>query len=268
MSRIIELKFTGLHKIMDYYDIDLSSEKVNIKKSLPDNGVRLKRPGFYVWGFCVDNNFIPYYVGESQGCILSRIKLHISDIIKHDSSYVRISNDYFAGENGCEPFYKDKLFFPNDEWIYSDRLPSWVINNKNYFINKILYCNNKKFFELFYAMKDLDKDRYGRGYPISNLKLNRMKDDMLLSNIDRMHFICAEYDLPEIGDDRRKLYETLESYVKYSLKGKTVCDVLLFSTMQDNINKQELEVRINSVEKIRHLFKDRADHSFYPGYDF
>lgn len=269
MSNIIDLYFTGPYNVNDYYNIDLENEKVIIKAELPLNGVEKKRPGFYIWGFNGHSGFIPYYVGKIESCILSRLRQHIYDIIKWDSSSVRLSTEYLFGNGGFVPFYIDELFMPDEKWIYSDLLPSWLKDNQTYFQDKIIYCNNKKFLETFCNISEPHKDRYSRGYPISNLKINREREDSLYSNVHNMYFVCTEYSTPVTCSERSDIYETIESYIKYSLKGKTVCDVLNYSTMLSRVKgKYDMKIRLECVDSIKNIFKDRADHSYYPGYDF
>lgn len=192
------------------------------------------KPGIYIWGFKYpDNKFIPYYVGKSQSSIVGRIAQHISDIIKIDSTYMRLSYDYM------EEFYKD---FPDITSNTKDKskLPAWFTES---FKGKIVYLNCLDFLKTW--VPDIKK---GRDYPISLLKENnRNIPDFLLDKIREVRICYAPFDETLIrklkGTNKdiegfkffeKRNYENIESYVKYSLHGKTVGKSNSFDLKWDN----------------------------------
>lgn len=266
MDRVIQLHFKGPVDVTNVFNIDVSRPAVSHKKLGEDFVIRRNTPGFYVWGHSNRGVFIPYYVGKTHSCILSRIKSHITDIIKEESCYTRLTENYLKGL-GCTPFYADELFQKDHKEPDLKALPAWLRDNIDYFKDKIFYLNNQKFFQLFKGMGDPKRDKYGRNFPISNLTMDRSRDDSLVANLAKMQFAFAEFSSEETGKELNDLFETLESHIKYRLKGKTFGSVYTFETMIKKLAARGIrDVTLNCDPPLGHLFKDVASNQGYPGY--
>lgn len=266
MEKIINLHFKGPINVASCFNIDFSTKKATYRSLLENIEIKRNTPGFYIWGHINEGKFIPYYVGKIQSCILSRIKSHIADILKDESSYPRLSNDYLKGNN-CVPFYRDDLFLKNHKETDLSKMPLWMKENFEYFKDKIIYYNNKEFFQQFRKMDKLKNDKYGRGYPINNLTINRKVDDSLISNMGSMHFAFAEYTSLATGSTLNDIFETIESHIKYRLKGKTFGSAYKFETVERKLSEMGISTIDLSCDKdLSHIFKEVASNQYYLGY--
>jgi hypothetical protein len=260
MKKIVKLHFNGPLLITDYYDINYDNKKVSIKESADQNDIKRKTIGFYIWGHLHGNKFIPYYVGEIHSTgILERIREHIKSIIKEDSTLTRLSKNYLYGANDHVPFYIDEFFQKGTPYSGRTRLPDWVAANEEYFKKRIDYLNNLEFLEKIKGVKN-PKFIKSVGYPISNLNMNRETDDQLLVGIRNMYFMWAEHM------EDKALFEKIEGYIKYSLKGKTFGFSDTLSTIIAGINHANTQVEISCVEKLSYIFKDKPSDNEFPGY--
>ena len=217
-------------------------------------------PGIYIWGFKYPdpNKFIPYYVGKSLTNIVGRIAHHKKDIIKGNSTYVRLSAKLM------ETFYRerdlDRLIKPNKSSL---DLPKWF---NGIWQEEIQYINTRWFIH-----RKMGKDYGNKGdYPI-NL-LNPLPNDFLKNNIQNL-FIC--YAVPrvkgEILTPENDSYEHIEAITKCSLRGRTLCKkekpVISNAFTWNNIT---YVVNITPIN-FEGIFKSNGsnitpDCSSYPGY--
>jgi hypothetical protein len=83
----------------------------------------LKKRGVYIWGFEINNKFIPYYVGIAEN-IYQRIIEHLSSII--DGRYT------IYHQNSLEEFYNYQNLEVNSDWnsgkLYKPDWPGSFIN--------------------------------------------------------------------------------------------------------------------------------------------
>lgn len=177
-----------------------------------------KNPGVYIWGYIANGEFIPSYVGKHESSIARRIHDHLKDILKPESTYMRLKKSYIEGLSGMEPFYKDERYPLFTSRWRKDRLPSWFRNDLEHFIERIDYLNNRGFMELDPIGREAEFR--GKEYPISNIKYGL--DDYMVNNIDKIFvsYASCSYDC-SIGLEKKAFYERLETAVKFSLKGKT-----------------------------------------------
>lgn len=196
------------------------------------------QPGVYIWGFMINNKFIPYYVGKIHTSIHSRIQSHVIDIIKEHSTYTRLSSSYIEGNGAIIPFYSDEKFFMQTVNYPKRKLPHWYATDKDYFRNRIVYLNNREFVSS-YAEADIP---VAKDYPIS---LMGAVDDYLLDNIGNMHVAFAAYRL-QCGNkvDPNEFYETLEAFTKFSLKGRTGGKSLSIDKMNHMLGKYDLSIDV------------------------
>lgn len=214
------------------------------------------QPGVYIWGFMINNKFIPYYVGKIHTSIHSRIQSHVKDIIKEHSTYTRLSSSYMEG-NDIIPFYCDEKFFMQTVNYPKGKLPHWYVADKDYFSSRIVYLNNREFVSC-YSGSDIP---IAKDYPIS---LMGTVDDYLLENIGNMQVAFAAYRL-QSGHliNRNEFYETLEAFTKFHLKGRTAGKSLSIDKMNQMLDKYDLTIDL--TWKKLDIFKN--SHSLiFPSY--
>ena len=213
-----------------------------------------KSNGIYIWGFKYpnDNKFIPYYVGKaSSKGIIDRIKEHIKDIKKPESTYTRLSEDFMKSFYLLEAL--DKVIKSTKQDI--DK-PSWFDNFKN---NEIEYINARWFID----EKNRTKSDLGsKNYPISFLK--NPINDFLKKNIDKIYI---SYAIPEPPDAipmslRENLchdfYEYLETITSISLKGYT------FGKKEKKVNGKNPEFNLNYLQySVDILNKNKNDDDLF-----
>lgn len=189
-------------------------------------------PGIYIWGFLNDKgSFIPYYVGKSQSNIKSRLLRHITDICKPDSTYMSFSDSYM------DNFYMDPNYpefrKKTSRLKVPDRLPI------DYFRDKIEYLNNIH-------------------WPNRKPRVNTLK-----RLIDSGKFRLCYANFPS---ELNPVSHILETFVKFSLKGKTVGDSLSFNTLEKYhhrpgaIDVNNFIIRINADPSLRQLFYYDSGH--------
>lgn len=110
-------------------------------------------PGVYVWGFTIDNVFIPYYVGIADN-IIFRIHEHINSIISgrytifHRNSLATFKN--FKDQDVQQDKTKGKIY-----------IPDWPYGFKNFLDNRKELQPHIDFmvdtFTFSYAVVDRDK---------------------------------------------------------------------------------------------------------------
>jgi len=217
-----------------------------------DGQQRPELPGVYIWGFMINEQFIPYYVGKHQSSIANRISDHIHDITKDDSTYMRLTRAYM--EDVKSPYFSDPNFPLIATNFRKDRLPAWFKENKEHFSKRISYLNNLEFIQQHNSGVTKVKD-----YPIS---LMDGIDDYLSDNIGRLRVMYAECQYSSTYGVKKDFYELIEAFTKFHLKGKTVSKSLPFATL-----KQRLEdsVKISINADYRTIFKDSISDEF-PGY--
>lgn len=217
-------------------------------------------PGVYVWGFKVNGKFIPYYVGKHHVSIASRIHDHLKDIIKINSTYVRLTKDYMEGP---KPYYSDDNFPFETYSSGRNKLPGWVKDqNYEYFEKKIVYMNNKAFLEKKYNGISLIEKQ--RDYPI-NL-IGDDKYDYLKDNIDKFFVGYVSYGSKEYYDlGKTAFFEFMETFIKYSLMGKTGSKSWSFEGMQNKKEKHGFQFILDNIDNYRDIFKIEPSDRF-PGY--
>jgi len=238
--------------------------EINNAKSFIRNKENIQRhsfPGVYFWGFKNNENFIPYYVGKKTDSISKRFCEHIDGIIKPASCYKRPTEDYLFGLNGIEPYWKDPslpLLFGNDG---KNDLPKWFANDFEHFDNRFEYINNKEFLERRSSQPIQEAD----DYPISLLPNSRDPLKMYI-NVMQVCFIPLRDESFYQNYELKDLTGMLETYVKFSLRGKTMGDSYRLKTLNDKINAKNIQFEIDPVNT-RQLFKHEPSESFI-GYEF
>ena len=228
--------------------------KFRISEIVPTDS---ERPGVYVWGFMINDKFIPYYVGKHQISIANRIQSHLSDILKPGSTYVRLSKDYMEGPN---PFYNDECF-PFETFSKGrNKLPGWVKKHSpEYFEKRIDYMNNKAFLEKKY--KDISFIDNQRDYPIH--LIGDDKYDYLIDNIDKLYVGYVSYDSKDyLNVGEKVFFEFLETFIKYSLKGKTGSKSWTFDTMKKKEETFAFEFKIENLDSCKAIFKPKPSKEF------
>lgn len=225
---------------------------VNMKDFTDTFPADARGPGVYIWGFMIDGNFIPYYVGKAQGSITNRIRQHHKDIFKDDSTYLRLNKEYIEGDR---PYYCDPDFPLVTSARDRNKLPVWMRKNPEYFLSRINYIGNKAFIELKYGSVTTTAVR-GRDYPINTIP--QLIDDYLTSNNIFVTFCSYALSAKQQTD----FYAVMEAFVKYSLKGKTGSASLTLSKMQSKCANCSLTIQDLTGFNI---FKAGVSASF-PGY--
>ncbi len=221
-----------------------------------------EHPGVYIWGFMQQDKFIPYYVGKSQSKVVSRIQQHYKNIMKPDSTYIRLNKCYMEGEN---PYYLDEKYPLITSAPNRDKLPSWIYDNKcdnrEYFKNRIDYINNKE----FYKLKGILLDSAKTNHAINEIGVKI--EDYLVDNIDRLFVMYAAYSSNEFfGFKRNALFEILEAFTKFYLKGRTGSKSLSLGNMVAKIEASKLIIKIDNLDGYRCIFKDEPSDDIFPGY--
>lgn len=251
----IYLEFKGPFPGELFVKKDLSrNDKIIFRKSdavLRDPDSEL--PGVYVWGFMVNGKFIPYYVGKHHVSIASRIHDHIKDILKPNSTYVRLSKDYMEGPN---PYYCDNKYPFETYSSGRNKLPGWVKDQSyEYFEDKIIYMNNKPFLEKKYNEICLIENQ--KDYPINLIGDDRY--DYLSANINKLYVGFISYGSSDYyGLSKVTFFEFMETFVKYSLKGRTGSKSWSFDTM----NKIHFEFKIGNLDSYKDVFKPKPSEEF------
>lgn len=228
-------------------------------------------PGIYIWGFKYPDpgRFIPYYVGKSLTNIVGRIAQHKKDLLKVNSTYVRLSDDLM------KTFYKlsnlERLIRPDKTSVNE---PDWF---KKFPFNGIEYINTRWFIKYKAPIGQFEnQDRNpseAKDYPIDLLQ--QRPNDFLTRNINDLLICYAVYPVPKdengIVISQNGLYEHIESITKCSLKGRTL------GKKEKPVNSNEFEWSNDKYKVIINphnfeaIFKNKdqkviTDDSDYPGY--
>jgi hypothetical protein len=223
-------------------------------------------PGVYIWGFKTKTNdrFIPYYVGKRQTSIAERIRDHLKDIRENkDSTKMRFTKAYMEGD-GIKPFYKeDEFHLITSNWS-KNKLPSWFTDRKEYYLERIEYLNNRGFFEL--KSIPINKKLSRGDYPYSNIIGGY---NYLWRHVEDIWVMYASYDHSHIyidNNDIKDVHEIIEAFTKFHLKGITVSKSLSLNTMNNKMNKLNIEdITIVNIKSHKDVFKEEPSELF-PGY--
>jgi len=245
------LNFDGPYSLTDLRKTELGQGKTELGQGNTglgqgNTGLGQSNTGFgpgyvYIYGFAYDDNpalildpvilrnknignmiFVPYYVGQTTKPIVDRINGHIADIIKSNSTYLRLTYPYM----NC--FFRD-LNFPElrskqGRWIDCH----WFngINIFNHINGKVAYWNNPIFFQrLQYFNPQIVIPAHG--LHIGNLRNLRPGRDVLTNLINAENFYFF-YAVVGSGVNLR----AAEAYTKYRLQGKTVSDACTLAALQ------------------------------------
>ena len=224
----------------------------------------------------------------------------MKDLKSYHSTDIRLSYDYLFGDN---PFYSDPLFplLTEKDFQNKTKLPEWFADNYNYFKNdnRFIYMNNKEFINSFIVKREIDIGKqineepipFKNNYPISNLyelsnNYGFVYNDPFIELIPDKMFICyaiisdsifkeddykkisTSLELSGINRDKHRgtFFNVLETFIKYSLKGKTVSTSLLKSELLKY--STIIEVKISSTYKslFDYLFVNSFIENRFTGY--
>jgi len=228
--------------------------------------------GIYIWGFeglKLDDpqKVIPYYVGLKVDSVFARIINHRINILSLNSTYKRLSEDYFH-----QFFYSTPKHFPSFPLITNNDNKKKKLNwgngwtYPNDYSKCFDYINNFDFLYSVKGVKDPSLAKSLNDFPIYFIKKIIFKDTLAdrinagnfwvyYATVDTANETYKEI-LRDVGGKNRNAFEILEAFVKYSLKGVTV-------SKSKTINcclKYNLEVNSET-----HIFKNSASNIF-PGY--
>ncbi len=254
----------NFHGPFHFDDINLKGEIINNIQGIPDPN----KPGIYVWGFMFHFNnygiitpvnfrkltpvfnkdvmkFIPYYVGKSESNIFSRIKKHhdvrnTKSLRTDADKYMRLSHGYMT------KFFKDDLFPIK---VGNSSRATELINLLKIFPDTITYHNELKVLLEIYP--NLQISPSGNNHPITLQKIegfcipDTLED--LVVDMNNFWFCFTPFSQP-----KNKL-TNLETYVFYSLKGKTISKTNKYNNAINNI------IIDNSNTDI---FKDKPSEQF------
>lgn len=286
MSDMIELKFNGpIH----FDDIDVKTGKL---KTNPQDFLHPNNSGVYIWGFMYDYNksnkslgelivggkreynedtmqFIPYYVGLASGgksgmTISKRLITHHNVRIGDAAKYKRFQDSFY------KEFFKDDSGF--NPPITSDKITckkyynngNCEENNKkcpHEFIVKsgaLIYNNLPNCLKKIYINDDIPNPDSRGNIPITEcIKFFPKEKDTLdlfvnKNNRDNFWAFYAVLDTSEVN-------EITESFVYWSLKGKTISKILDFKNIE--IYKKCYKIRSNIG-----IFKKVRPSSSFHGY--
>jgi len=241
----------------------------NHLNSLPD----VKRPGIYIWGFVYeyDNDQLTYPVDFSKvnvipkfnedGCELNRDWLFLPYYVGLDKSlFNRISNHYYVRESSARLYKRFTLsflrdFFKADSGFFpttgSDRTICESIWNKG--INNCDGCHYKKLVD----DKKLDyinvKRCLGKIYGEDGLKcindqwpitMQQQKNGNIIPDtldfiVNKLNNFWFYYAVPKENENNLVItndLKKLETYVFWSLKGKTISQTGIFPGVQNEIS--------------------------------
>lgn len=221
-------------------------------------------PGIFIWGFQhpQSKKFIPYSVekaGQSVHGQLTSLHKNIFDLQENTIKW--LSEDYLFGLNEVTPFYNDKkfpCFCDSGFFTGTQHLPLWYSIHNSYFDDKFIFLNNHEFLKKKYP--DIPGAPY---YPVSILDSSIYT---ILPYIGALQFCYTTVD----NEGRPKqLFEFLQAYIRYMLKGKTTGSSLNYGDMYYFIQNDMLPVIIRNIrgkaDPIKYLFKDEISLDF-PGY--
>ena len=169
--------------------------------------------------------FLPYYVGKKEGSIFSRIKTHHK--VKHGDAtkYIRLSFDYLR------EFYKDPLY-P----VKYNRIPNLpaVLVKHDQDPNSIEFFNSDKFLNLKYPNSLLTPTgRNLTDYPISYQK--DLIGNPLPDTLDEIVNLKNNFWFCYLPVNQEQSLTDFESFVFWSLKGKTISQTQNFSSVDKSI---------------------------------
>ena len=243
-----DLNFYGPFHINDFTENGIlkndAKNKYNVKdeKGKPFTIPNINQPGIYIWGnlFDIDskqkllhptdcnrNNFkynskkhqfVPYYVGKIESRLIDRLSEHQN--VRHGNAvgYIRFSFEYW------KEFFKDPLY---------DRDSKSLINLVKHKKNSVTYHNDIAVLQEIYPQMNIVA--IGNNHPISSqLLYNFPIYDTLDAVVNGGNNFWFCY-LPIVNYSQVNL-KSLESYVYYSLKGKTTSQKNNYSKIDPNIN--------------------------------
>jgi len=241
--------FPSLREVLNNVDgvmgIDLKKVRDAINKDtkvlLKDPDSPLNSPGIYIYGFngLIKNaptTRVPYYVGIKTSILISRIKEHLLDILKLNSTYLRFSNaymhQYFLGTTG-----RGYPIFPVQRPKNKQKPLNWTGWNSMDYGNHLNYYNNYDFIS---NIKGVSVISGQSDYPINllpSVHAHNPKDTLItrilqanfwvwLAPVNKCNssynFLIRNIALIKGNATDRQAFEVIETFVKYSLKGITI----------------------------------------------
>ncbi|MDP2188526.1 MAG: hypothetical protein Q8J69_07575 [Sphingobacteriaceae bacterium] len=244
---------------------------------------QLKTGGVYIWGFVFDKEepfgipmshtevfdfnmedhvFVPYYVGKSETNIAVRLKDHKSSASKR---YLQLEPNYLKS------FFND-FCFPEHLDGPETSSREWFINHEDYFKSRIVYYKSKPILDSIYdlndggpfALKSTEGD-YTFEKLINALKsrpddIKKAQDSNKFYNENYMFFTYANIECSFLS------YEYLETYIFYSLKGKTIGKHKKFDFLTKSECFGSLLIDFNCKDIVNYLFKKDGVSRNFPGY--
>lgn len=269
---------------LDFSDIHSFGELNPLSKKSQSTGVNLS--GIYIWGFVFDKGhrgepvgtpksytngfvfnmeehvFIPYYVGQRQGKIHTRLLEHQRDAEK---KYLILDVEYLK----C--FFSD-CDFPIHLRDGMDKHRTWFQANPAYFSTRIKYYNSKPILDEIYHLHPSGSSSLqvlNRAYTTDSLiaalrPINpnlAIQLDVFFSSYfkDKQFFTYANYN------GQKADYNLLEAQVYYQLKGKTISKHDDFEKLVQEKIGRNIHVNISPSALASYLFKPNAGH-WFPGY--
>lgn len=189
-----------------------------------------------------DWKFLPYYVGKSESNIFNRIKQHqdvrnVKNLKSDAAKYIRFSHDYM------KKFFKESNFPLK---IGSSSRAKQLINLITTPLKSITYHNDKKVLQAIFP--NLSITSLGKNHPITLQKING---------------VCIPDTLQDLVDDKNNFWfcysyiltlKDYESFLFYSLKGKTTSQTQNFSSVINSIEiKNDTDTDIFHVDQNNNL---------------
>ena len=190
---------------------------------------------------------MPFYVGKIKDSIFRRIKAHQKVRHGHSSKYIRLSLNYLRRFFKDNPLHGKTTNFPIVTKSFDIDKGIAIHKEDN---NTIIYLNSDMFLNEKYPNCKLTSS--GRDYPITNQKDcygNPLPDTLdEIVNIKNNFWFCY---LPIETDKSLTEYET---FVYYSLKGKTTSQTQKFSKVNKSIViKNDTDTDIFNVDPNNNL---------------
>ena len=188
--------------------------------------------------------FLPYYVGKKEGSIFSRIKTHQKVRQGDARKYIRLSFDYLR------EFFKDPLY--PVKYNRKPNLPA-VLEKHQQDPNSIEYFNSDKFLNLKYPNCILTPSgRNSTDYPITDQ--NDCNGNPLPDTLDKIVNQKNNFWFCYLPIDEDKSLTKYETFVFYSLKGKTTIQTQRFSSVIKSIViKNDTDTDIFNVDENNNL---------------
>jgi hypothetical protein len=176
--------------------------------------------------------FLPYYVGKKESNIFSRIKQHqdvrnVKSLGSDADKYIRFSHKYMP-EFLKDPMFPIKIGNPSRAMA--------LINLIHTHPNSITYHNEKKVLQAIFP--NLSIISLGTSHPITLQKINgvcipdTLEDLVVMKNNFWFCYLPIKEDI--------NLIKKYESYIFWSLKGKTISVTESFSKIDKTILIQDI----------------------------